>query len=252
MPAGARRSGAPSATATGIWPSTNAAKRPFGGSFDEAVRAAGLAPHRPGPRRAPLEARPDVAQRAPLAPRGVAGELADAGRRAALAEARATVLERRLEKARNGSEEARRRAKRAGDQAARARRSRDRVRQEAEDRREAAVEAAAARDRGRRLAGARGEDQGRAAARDAAAERARAVAAERRLAELEGSGPRRGPGPAQIARLREGGPWARRSSGTRCAGWRRRARRATGRASPAPWATSPRRRSAGATRSDGP
>ena len=35
----------------GIWPSTNAAKRPFGGSFDAAVRAAGLEPHRPGPRR---------------------------------------------------------------------------------------------------------------------------------------------------------------------------------------------------------
>ncbi|HEX6026303.1 MAG TPA: polysaccharide deacetylase family protein, partial [Solirubrobacter sp.] len=30
----------------GFWPSTNAAKRPFGGSFDAAVRAAGLEPHR--------------------------------------------------------------------------------------------------------------------------------------------------------------------------------------------------------------
>src|ERR687886_988816 len=35
----------------GVWPSTNAAKRPFGGSFDAAVRAAGLEPHRPGPRK---------------------------------------------------------------------------------------------------------------------------------------------------------------------------------------------------------
>ena len=35
----------------GVWPSTNAAKRPFGGSFDAAVRAAGLEPHRPGPKR---------------------------------------------------------------------------------------------------------------------------------------------------------------------------------------------------------
>ena len=35
----------------GIWPSTNAAKRPFDGSFDAAVRAAGLEPHKPGPRR---------------------------------------------------------------------------------------------------------------------------------------------------------------------------------------------------------
>jgi hypothetical protein len=35
----------------GVWPSTNAAKRHFGGSFDAAVRAAGLEPHRPGPKR---------------------------------------------------------------------------------------------------------------------------------------------------------------------------------------------------------
>ncbi len=31
----------------GVWPSTNAVKRPFGGSFDAAVRAAGLEPARP-------------------------------------------------------------------------------------------------------------------------------------------------------------------------------------------------------------
>jgi hypothetical protein len=49
----------------GIWPSTNAAKRPFGGSFDAAVRAAGLEPRRPGPRRAAGAARPAVEQRAP-------------------------------------------------------------------------------------------------------------------------------------------------------------------------------------------
>ena len=36
----------------GAWPSTNAVKRAFGGSFDAAVRAAGFAPARPGPRRA--------------------------------------------------------------------------------------------------------------------------------------------------------------------------------------------------------
>src|SRR4051812_43599017 len=78
----------------GVWPSTNAAKRPFGGSFDEAVRAAGLTPHRPGPRRAALQARPDVCQRAPLEQRDLAGELAAAAARAALAEARAASLER--------------------------------------------------------------------------------------------------------------------------------------------------------------
>src|SRR5919202_5721775 len=50
----------------GTWPSTNAVKRPFGGSFDAAVRAAGFQPHKPGPRRrAPLAARPAMPQRAP-------------------------------------------------------------------------------------------------------------------------------------------------------------------------------------------
>ena len=34
----------------GQWPSTNAVKRAFGGSFDAAVRAAGFEPARPGPR----------------------------------------------------------------------------------------------------------------------------------------------------------------------------------------------------------
>jgi hypothetical protein len=49
----------------GVWPSTNAAKRPFGGSFDAALIAAGFEPHRPGPRRGAGEARPAVEQRAP-------------------------------------------------------------------------------------------------------------------------------------------------------------------------------------------
>src|SRR5215203_3253160 len=63
----------------GVWPSTNAAKRPFGGSFDAAVRAAGLEPHRPGPRRRlPGEARPAVERRDDgwdCVPRAVADEL---------------------------------------------------------------------------------------------------------------------------------------------------------------------------------
>src|SRR3954454_5515686 len=81
----------------GSWPSTNAAKRPFGGSFDAAVRAAGLEPHRPGPRRRlPGEARPSVEPRGPGVPRAVADELADADERARLAEAHAAALERRL------------------------------------------------------------------------------------------------------------------------------------------------------------
>src|SRR4051812_25125834 len=53
----------------GQWPSTNAVKRAFGGSFDAAVRAAGLEPARPGPRRAAGTARPAVPQRAPAPPR---------------------------------------------------------------------------------------------------------------------------------------------------------------------------------------
>src|SRR5689334_24734121 len=56
----------------GDWPSTNAAKRPFGGSFDAAVRAAGLEPHRSGPRRRPAGvAPPAVEQPEPQAPRRV-------------------------------------------------------------------------------------------------------------------------------------------------------------------------------------
>src|ERR1700755_2632778 len=66
----------------GIWPSTNAAKRPFDGSFDAAVRAAGLDPHKPGPRRRlPGEARPEVEQRVPLAPRSVDEALLEAAER---------------------------------------------------------------------------------------------------------------------------------------------------------------------------
>src|SRR5215218_7634570 len=81
----------------GFWPSTNAAKRPFGGSFDAAVRAAGLEPHRPGPRRrAAGEAVPDFPQRSPHGPRSVDDQLAAAAERVREAEARAAALERRL------------------------------------------------------------------------------------------------------------------------------------------------------------
>src|SRR3954451_20762751 len=61
----------------GHWPSTNAVKRAFCGSFDAAVRAAGLEPPRPGPRRAARLARPAVEQRAPQ-PARVAGSQPDA------------------------------------------------------------------------------------------------------------------------------------------------------------------------------
>ena len=119
----------------GIWPSTNAAKRPFGGSFDAAVRAAGLEPHRPGPRRrAAWEARPDFPQRAPRAPRSIEDDLAGAHARVREAESRAAALERRLaasrrraERAEKAAREARRRARRASEREGRARRARDRV-----------------------------------------------------------------------------------------------------------------------------
>jgi hypothetical protein len=73
----------------GVWPSTNAAKRPFGGSFDAAVRAAGLVPHRPGPRR-----RNGGPPRP--APEQLDGALRAALERARGAEARVAALEQRL------------------------------------------------------------------------------------------------------------------------------------------------------------
>src|ERR671917_2328253 len=112
----------------GVWPSTNAAKRPFGGSFDAAVRAAGLEPHKPGPRRrAAGVARPDFAQRGPQVPRSVDDELAAAAERVREAEARAEraerrlrVVERRAERAEEAVGEARRRARPAGERGGRA------------------------------------------------------------------------------------------------------------------------------------
>src|SRR6476469_1441702 len=123
----------------GVWPSTNAAKRPFDGSFAAAVRAAG-----PGPRRRlPGEARPAVEQRGPGVPRAVADELAAADERVRLAEAHAAALarrlaaaERRAERAEDKVGDARRRARRASEQAGRARRARERTRLTAAETRE--------------------------------------------------------------------------------------------------------------------
>src|SRR3954465_8066246 len=79
----------------GIWPSTNAAKRPFDGSFDAAGRAAGPGPHPSGPRRrAPGVGRPSVDQREPQAPRSVDEALLEASERARAAEPRAAGLDR--------------------------------------------------------------------------------------------------------------------------------------------------------------
>src|SRR3954464_20744 len=118
----------------GHWPSTNAAKRPFGGSFDAAVRAAGLEPHRSGPRRRPAgAARPAVEQRAPMAPRSVDEALLAAdereralARRVAALEKAVELAERRASRAEDLLADARSRVRRAGDRERRARLGRER------------------------------------------------------------------------------------------------------------------------------
>jgi hypothetical protein len=203
----------------GVWPSTNAAKRPFGGSFDAAVRAAGLEPHKPGPRRrsaAPSPPAPDrnVAEGAARLP----GEtrvrardaFAEAQERAREAEARVAALERgllfaegRAERAEAKAGEARRRARRSGDKRA----HRERVRvvrrdpgSEVLERAEALVADAEARVRA-------AEDQAEAAARDAVEARQEAAAAKRRARELSAliaEDQRRLTG-GELAELRSGG-----------------------------------------------
>ena len=178
----------------GHWPSTNAAKRPFDGSFDAAVRAAGLEPRRPGPRRRlPGEARPAVEQRPDReVPRALADELLAADERARLAEARAGALERRLATAERRAEraedkvgDARRRARRASEQAGRARRAHERTRLSARETRELAIERTelVATEAEARVRAA--EDQAQAAAADAFEARRAARAAERRAADAE-------------------------------------------------------------------
>jgi hypothetical protein len=177
----------------GVWPSTNASKRPFDGSFDAAVRAAGLEPHRPGPRRRlPGEARPTVAQRGPVAPRVLADELLAADERARLAEAHAAALERRLaaaerraERAEDKASDARRRARRASEQAGRARRAGERTRSTARETRELSlerVELLAVEAEARVRAS---EDQAEAAAHDAYEARRAARSAETRAVDAE-------------------------------------------------------------------
>jgi hypothetical protein len=100
------------------WPALNSAKRPFGGSLNEAIRAAGFEPARPGPRRRG-EVDPQQAHRAVISPEGramIAAALAqarDAERRVALLEAR---LDRAGERALRAAAE-RDAARRAGSRA---------------------------------------------------------------------------------------------------------------------------------------
>jgi hypothetical protein len=177
----------------GRWPSTNAAKRPFGGSFDAAVRAAGLEPHRSGPRRRPAgAARPDVEQRAPMAPRSVDEALVEASERVRDAERRAAAVERRLEAAERRAEraedqldDARRRARRAGERERRARGARERVAVASRDSTMAATETVelVSADADARVRAA--YDQAQAAVRDTHDARRAARAAEARAADAE-------------------------------------------------------------------
>jgi len=99
------------------------------------VRAAGLEPHRSGPRRRPAGvARPDVEQRVPMAPRSVDDALLDAAervrameRRVAELEREVAVAERRADRAEDLLGDARTRARRAGERERRARGARERV-----------------------------------------------------------------------------------------------------------------------------
>ncbi|MGH2897733.1 MAG: hypothetical protein ACRDMZ_03600, partial [Solirubrobacteraceae bacterium] len=78
------------------WPALNSAKRPFGGSLTEAIRAAGFEPAKPGPvRRTDVD--PEQAHRAVMSPEARA-MLAAALAQARAAERRVTQLEGRLER----------------------------------------------------------------------------------------------------------------------------------------------------------
>jgi len=69
------------------WPSTNTVKRRFDGSFDEAVRAAGLTPRRPGPAPRTIPADVSALPAPQLSAVGTPEALADAVRRVALSRA---------------------------------------------------------------------------------------------------------------------------------------------------------------------
>ena len=173
----------------GVWPSTNAAKRPFGGSFDAAVRAAGLEPHRSGPRRRPAGvARPAVEQRAPMAPRSVDEALLEASERVLAMERRIAELERevataerRADRAEDLLGDARTRARRASERERRARNGRERVRAVASTATEQVEVLAADADARVRAA----YDQAQAAVADTNEARRAARAAEARAADAE-------------------------------------------------------------------
>ena len=79
------------------WPALNSAKRPFRGSLNEALRAAGFEPAKPGPKRR-TDVDPEQAHRAVISPEGRA-MLVAALAQAREAEQRVLTLEGRLERA---------------------------------------------------------------------------------------------------------------------------------------------------------
>jgi len=82
------------------WPALNSAKRPFGGSLSEAVRAAGFEPARPGPRR---HTDVDLARADRSSVDAEGRVLLDAAlTQVRAADRRVAVLERRLERGRAG------------------------------------------------------------------------------------------------------------------------------------------------------
>ncbi len=86
------------------WPALNSAKRPFAGSLNEAIRAAGFEPAKPGPTRR-TDVDPEQAHRAVMSPEAramVAAALAQARE----AERRIAQLEARLERAGDRAERA--------------------------------------------------------------------------------------------------------------------------------------------------
>jgi hypothetical protein len=199
------------------WPALNAAKRPFGGSLTAAVRAAGLEPARPGPRRR-ADVDPEQAGRALMSPEGramVQAALAQARE----AERRVASLEGRLERseARAGrlrlELDAARRSARAAAAAAVPRVVRERVVDDAaiaraERRATAAVvraQAAASAAREDAAAARAGAAHARRAAREA---EVRAARAERELHETAAAvrGEPRRLTAAELAELRETGP----------------------------------------------
>src|SRR3954451_21592764 len=76
------------------WPALNSAKRPFGGSLNAAIRAAGFEPAKPGPPRR-RDVDPEQAHRAVISPEGRA-MVAEALAQARGAERRVQALEARL------------------------------------------------------------------------------------------------------------------------------------------------------------